>query len=425
MLFEPHRHEPLCSAAWDAAQVRAGLRAVVLEIEQQRRHDGRWPLHPDDDEGDEPGTGFKALYLGRAGVLWALWSLQRRGAVALQMALETELDFAQAIAEAEAGWRADPDFGRRELSLFVGLAGLLWARWQITGSPGAADALHEAVRDNLNHPSQEPFWGAPGSLLVAQALAQSTGETRWHALFVAGAEALWQGWVFDEAAQCHLWTQQLQGKSVQYLGAGHGFAGCVQPLLLGAARLDAGRRAQLYERCEATLAALARHEGGAVNWPPGTYKPRPDGPQMLMQWCHGAPGIVNALAAYPRGLSPRVDALLEGAGLAIWQAGPLAKGPGLCHGTAGNGLAFLTLYRRTGNALWLQRARAFAMHALAQSERLRREHGQPRCTLGTGDAGLALYLWRCLEEGVALPGMPAEGLAVAAGPQSVRASPLE
>ena len=67
-------------------------------------------------------------------------------------------------------------------------------------------------------------------------------------------------------------------------------------------------------------------------------------------------------------------------------AGPLAKGPGLCHGTAGNGYAFLKLHRRTGAAL-APRARAFAMHAIAQSER-----DGPRASLWTGDLGVALYL---------------------------------
>ena len=63
-----------------------------------------------------------------------------------------------------------------------------------------------------------------------------------------------------------------------------------------------------------------------MNWPAGTYTPRADGPQMLMlmQWCHGAPGIVTALADFPLQQSPELDALLLAAGAAIWQAGPLA-----------------------------------------------------------------------------------------------------
>ncbi|MDQ5841401.1 MAG: hypothetical protein M3537_09745, partial [Chloroflexota bacterium] len=87
----------------------------------------------------------------------------------------------------------------------------------------------------------------------------------------------------------------------------------------------------------------------AVNWPPGMFAPRPGGPSMLMQWCHGAPGVVTALADFPPHRSPDMEAMLIGAGHAIWKAGPLSKGYGLCHGTAGNGYAFLKLYQRTGD----------------------------------------------------------------------------
>ena len=43
-----------------------------------------------------------------------------------------------------------------------------------------------------------------------------------------------------------------------------------------------------------------------------------------------------------------IDDLLIGAGELIWQTGPLRKGPGLCHGTAGNGFAFLKLFPAHG-----------------------------------------------------------------------------
>jgi lantibiotic modifying enzyme len=55
--------------------------------------------------------------------------------------------------------------------------------------------------------------------------------------------------------------------------------------------------------------------------------------------------------------------LLAGGEL-TWRAGPLVKGAGLCHGTAGNGYAFLKLFARTGDERWLERARRFAMHAI-------------------------------------------------------------
>ena len=43
--------------------------------------------------------------------------------------------------------------------------------------------------------------------------------------------------------------------------------------------------------------------------------------------------------------SPELDALLVEGGSFTWAAGPLAKGSNLCHGTGGNGYAFLKLHR--------------------------------------------------------------------------------
>mgnify|MGYP001058394228 CR=1 FL=1 len=63
---------------------------------------------------------------------------------------------------------------------------------------------------------------------------------------------------------------------------------------------------------------------------------------------------------------------------------------------AGNGYAFLKLYERTGDATWLERARAFAMHGIAQTAGEWAQHGQGQYSLWTGDLGFAVYLWDCL-----------------------------
>lgn len=44
----------------------------------------------------------------------------------------------------------------------------------------------------------------------------------------------------------------------------------------------------------------------------------------------------------------------------IWERGLLRKGPGLCHGIAGNGYVHLMLYRLTGEEKHLYRACKFA-----------------------------------------------------------------
>ena len=141
-----------------------------------------------------------------------------------------------------------------------------------------------------------------------------------------------------------------------------------------------------------TIVRTALHESGGANWPVTLDQMNSPNP-MLMQFCHGAPGFVICLADLP---STVLDRLLLEAGEAIWSAGPLRKGSNLCHGTGGNGYAFLKLFERTGDELWLERARAFAMHGIEQMRGDEREFGQLRYSLWTGDLGFAIYLWDCV-----------------------------
>ena len=121
---------------------------------------------------------------------------------------------------------------------------------------------------------------------------------------------------------------------------------------------------------------------------------------MLMQYCHGAPGFIVCLGDFP---GEELDAVLIAGGEATWAAGPLRKGSNLCHGTGGNGYAFLKLFERTRDPLWLTRARAFAMHSIAQCEADEAKFGGLRYSLWTGDPGLAVYLWDCVRGAAAFP----------------------
>ena len=143
------------------------------------------------------------------------------------------------------------------------------------------------------------------------------------------------------------------------------------------------------------LAESAVVEDGLANWPP-RQRPELAGPdgQIRVQWCAGAPGIVVGAADYLD-----EELLVAGAELA-WHTGPpgLEKGPGICHGTAGNGYAFLKAFARNGEEKWLERARTFAVHALEQVERLREQRGgRGRYSLWTGDLGVAVFAAACVD----------------------------
>ena len=255
---------------------------------------------------------------------------------------------------------------------------------------------------NLHNPVREALWGNPGTVLAAIHLAEATGEARWQALVQEAAEALLAEMEIDADTGTWSWVQNLYGRPpVRYLGGGHGFVGNVYPMLRGAALLPAGLVALVTERALQTLQATALRADGGANWFPGIDPGRPAGRLPLVQDCHGAPGVICRLAAAPR--TPAWDSLLLAAGELTWHAGPLAKGASICHGTAGSGLAMLKLWRRSGETLWLARARALAMHAAGQVERHRQQYGCGRHSLWTGDLGAACLLWNGIVQDDAFP----------------------
>jgi lantibiotic modifying enzyme len=231
-------------------------------------------------------------------------------------------------------------------------------------------------------------------MLAADALHELTREARWLELCQESANWLRAQW----DPETDLWTQRgISREPDQIVGPAHGFAGCVLALLPHADD-------EVHRRAAAAVRRYVVEEDGLANWTPATSHDglRNSRGQIRVQWCHGAPGIVASLAGLAPGDDEHERLMLAGGEL-TWRAGPLTKGANLCHGTAGNGYAFLALFARTADELWLERARAFAMHAAAQVEHARARFGQGRYTLWTGDLGTALYLADCLDGSFNVP----------------------
>jgi hypothetical protein len=221
--------------------------------------------------------------------------------------------------------------------------------------------------------------------------------------FLRKVEELWSHWKYRPEQDCHLWRQRLYSSQPRiFLGPVHGFSGNASVLLRAAPMMAEARRGDLYDRIARVIRTTAQVEGECANWPPGIPLPGEQLP-WLVQWCHGAPGTLGALSAFPNGLDHELDSLFVAGGELTFSAGPLTKGPNLCHGTGGNGILFLKLYGRTGDAKWLHRARAFAMHAIGQYRRLKAEYGQGWYALWTGDLGFAVYLWHCITKDSGFP----------------------
>ena len=388
-LIDPDAHEPVTQAAWDADRVRAAVAAIVSATEASFDPADLWPPHPLDEEPDEPPLDRVAsLYLGASGVIWALHALEQAGLAG------TRRDWATVALELPERYRAEPDFPNVGAvpSLWMGDAGILLVAHTLAPAAWQEEELLDVVRANADNPSLEFNWGSPGTMLAAAVMFERTGEERWRAAWLESADRLWDEWRGD------LWEQDLYGRRTHIIGPAHGFAGNVFVLGRGDL-LDHERRAVLERRAPATLERHALRATGVAQWRPSV---EPSRVPRRTQWCHGAPGIVASLGT----LAPDDDdftGLLLAGGELTWRAGPLRKGANLCHGTAGNGYAFLKLFGRTGDELWLHRARAFAMHAIEQVERATAEYGRGRHTLWTGDPGTALYLVGCLDANAAFP----------------------
>jgi hypothetical protein len=397
VLFDSMAHAPLKAVDWDPARARRTIARIVEETEAARRAAGFWPIHPDElDEPPAGGVGHHGVYFGAAGVVGALRLLAEAGMA------EVGLDLAALMDDVEASYLRQPtETPAPEPSYFIGETGIRLTGFRVDPTPERAERLLALIASNVDAPQREFLWGAPGTLVAASFMRAWTGDPRFDAVARASVDALWSSWVPDPATGLHLWTQDLYGRSRRYLGAGHGFAGNVRALLAARDLLGPDREAELVARCEAVLDRQAVAVAGFANWPT-TADAGPDAPPPSLQWCHGAPGVVTSLAPIPAGRSARLDALLLQAGELTWRAGPLKKGVGLCHGTSGNGHAFLALHRRTGDEAWLARARWFAMAAIAQHEA---REGGPWSSLWTGDLGLATYLAACLAGEGGLPGV--------------------
>ena len=125
-----------------------------------------WPAHEWDAQ--EKPLPLSGLYVGAAGVIWALDELRRRGHA------DSSRDLAAAVVRAVELEQATPDFFAdehyRRGALISGETGALLVAFRLTSSPTLANDVHALVRGNVDNPTDDISWGAPGTLLAALAM---------------------------------------------------------------------------------------------------------------------------------------------------------------------------------------------------------------------------------------------------------------
>ena len=200
----------------------------------------------------------------------------------------------------------------------------------------------------------------------------------------------------------HAW----RGK--RYLGAAHGACGIVTTLLqcseeFGDAvfQSDATRQKAALDETLSRLLASSFADGNL----PSSESSKAG--NALVQWCHGAPGLVVLLAQRLRAATDETKTGMSRAFLAhrirvasecVWRRGLTKKGPGLCHGASGNGYALLVAARAVmpvdpvAGRLLEARAKRFALWVSENAIELASKHADNPGSLFEGLAGAVAFV---------------------------------
>ena len=284
-------------------------------------------------------------------------------------------------------------------SYLFGDVPILMMQYQLSKDNAILDEIYNKIIVNDSLPTRELMWGTAGTMIALTHLQRwLPSDSRWRQAYLVQAQRL-----FDELHEHDkfgfLWNHDVYDKQVFFLGPVHGNSGNSLSLIKGKHLLQASDYSTFCEKVMISTVKTALTDEDYANWPPIAGKTE----KMLLQYCHGAPGMVTALSELPTGINHEFDQVLIKGGELTWKAGPLRKGHGLCHGTAGNGFAFLKLFLRTKDEIWLERARAFAMQAIDQYKQAKDTYHQGRYALWNGDVGLALYINECCQETAQFP----------------------
>lgn len=197
-----------------------------------------------------------------------------------------------------------------------------------------------------------------------------------------------------------------QYHGTEYLGAAHGVCAILHMLLESPwfKNTETSRWNIDIKNSVDQFLSLQEKDG---NFPVRLERPGDRHEKRLVHWCHGAPGAIYLLVkAYLVFKENRYLEACKKAADLVWERGLLYKGPGICHGVAGNGYVFLIMYRLTNDDKYLYRAYKF-MEFLTDKDfcRLARTPDRP-FSLYEGTAGTICYLLDLLEpEKAAFPFM--------------------
>lgn len=298
LMIEPARHVPLRSIRWSESDAAAAIEDIVADGLEHFDTQRFWPAHPL-DEGIH--DGHTSLYFGATGVVWGIAYLDRVGAIKARLDFRPVLPRLLEASQAEfAKWKY-----AAHGSLLLGDIAAALVVMRLDPASAIADLVYTRADANTTLPVRELMWGIPGSMIACCHMAAMTAEPRWRALFTIQAARLLGD--LEETCDGPLWTQDLYGRHLRYLGPVHGYAGNMIALMRGWEWLTEDQRTRIAEAGPRTLAANAQRSEHGATWSGvvADRKPPADGANYanararLCQHCHGAPGMVTAFADAP------------------------------------------------------------------------------------------------------------------------------
>jgi serine/threonine-protein kinase len=190
-------------------------------------------------------------------------------------------------------------------------------------------------------------------------------------------EEIWQ--VLDSYAPLKRYPE------LRFLGVAHGWAGLLYATLCWCRSARRRLPPQLCERLE-QLAECAEPLGRGMRWKRRLTRRVGEQPEDYgPSWCNGTAGMVFLWTlAHDMLGEPRYLTLAEQAAWNAWEDSQIW--PSLCCGLAGRAYALLNLYRHTGAAVWLARARELTRRAAAATSL----STECRDSLYKGEIGVAL-----------------------------------
>ncbi|WOT03698.1 lanthionine synthetase C family protein [Shewanella youngdeokensis] len=391
MLFSRERHCDLGFPEWNTTTAYIFIEQLFQTIEQR--------FNPINGWSTATGALKYSLYGGDAGTCWSQTYLAKFGYGTENSQYNGFLDMA--LPQHTQALTQEFTSAQYQQGLLIGKLGLLVAQNADKSTAKLTQSIITSISELTNNTVCEYMWGSPGALAFA---AFNKATTASYIPLIKDIISSLETQLIDSTSLgVKVWQQNLYSQKICHLGAVHGFAGNAFSIIKSLAIVDDKSANNWKSIIINTIKQTVIHDGSRANWPQSIDGNRFGRDELLVQFCHGAPGIICCVIDL-FGIDNEFDQLMIGGAELAWQAGPPKKGVNLCHGIAGTGYCFLKLFKATGDEKWLMRARMFASLAIYQAQQSQLS-GQYNLSLWNGDSGLAHFIHQCINATSDIPTM--------------------